>query len=103
MFKVWHNSSMSHKRYRIHVGERGRFVLPAALRRRLGVDEGDLLLLEVLEGDTLRIRKAADVAAEGRGLFRELAPELDLAAELVEDRRAEAERETAAPDRTARR
>jgi AbrB family looped-hinge helix DNA binding protein len=93
---------MSHKSYRIYVGERGRFVLPAALRRRLDVDEGDLLVLEVLEGDTLRIRKAADVAEDGRGLFRDLAPGIDLAAELMEERRAEAERETTATDPIAR-
>ena len=89
---------MSHVRYTVHVGERGRFVLPAALRRRLDFEQGDLLVLDVVEEDTLRIRKAADVAEESRGLLRDLAPGVDLAAELIEDRRAEAERDTAATD-----
>lgn len=100
---MWQSFFMSHNRYTVHVGERGRFVLPAALRRRLDVHEGDLLVLEVVEERTLRIRKAADVANEARGLFRDLAPEVDLAAELIEDRRAEAERETAVTGRPARR
>jgi AbrB family looped-hinge helix DNA binding protein len=100
---LWHTSTMSHNRYTVHLGERGRFVLPAVLRRRLEFDQGDLLVLEIVEDDTLLIRKAADIAEEARGLFREVAPGVDLAAELIEDRRAEAEHETAGTDPIARR
>jgi AbrB family looped-hinge helix DNA binding protein len=94
---------MSHNLYTVHLGERGRFVLPAVLRRRLEFDQGDLLVLEVVEDDTLLIRKAADVAQQSRGLFREVAPGVDLAAELIEERRAEAEHKTPGTDPVARR
>jgi AbrB family looped-hinge helix DNA binding protein len=93
---LWHNLGMSHTRYTVQVGDRGRFVLPAEVRRSLDVDQGDLLVLDLeTEGETLHLRKAADVAQGGRGLFRGLAPGADLAAELLEDRRAEAQRQNA--------
>jgi bifunctional DNA-binding transcriptional regulator/antitoxin component of YhaV-PrlF toxin-antitoxin module len=85
---------MDHTRYTIQLGERGRFVLPAEVRRCIHVDKGDFLVLDV-EKDTLHLRKAEDVAQEARGLFRDLAPGRDLAAELIGDRRAEAAREEA--------
>jgi AbrB family looped-hinge helix DNA binding protein len=88
---------MAHKRYTIHVGERGRLVLPAEVRRALGVDRGDLLALDLDEdAATLQVRTAGNVARAARGLLRNLAPGVDLAAELIADRRNEAEREEAA-------
>jgi AbrB family looped-hinge helix DNA binding protein len=91
---------MTHARYTIQIDARGRFVLPAGVRRSLAVDRGDLLVLEV-DDETVRLRKAVDVALSGRGLFRDLAPGADLAAELIDDRRAEAERDDS--DELARR
>jgi len=84
---------MPHTRFTVQVGDRGRFVLPAMVRRHLDVDPGDLLVLEI-DGTTVQLRRATDVAESGRGLLRDLAPGDDLAAQLIEDRRAEAERET---------
>jgi AbrB family looped-hinge helix DNA binding protein len=97
---VWHSEDMAHSRYTVQVDARGRFVLPAGVRRCLDVDRGDLLVLE-MDDVTVQLRKAVDVARSGRGLLRDLAPGADLAAELMEDRRAEAEREDA--DKLARR
>jgi AbrB family looped-hinge helix DNA binding protein len=85
---------MPHTRVTVQVGDRGRFVLPAPVRRRLDVGPGDLLVLEMDEA-TVRLRKAADVAQSARGLLRDVAPREDLAAQLMEERRAEAEREGA--------
>jgi bifunctional DNA-binding transcriptional regulator/antitoxin component of YhaV-PrlF toxin-antitoxin module len=91
---------MSHKRYTVHVGERGRLVLPAEVRRCLDVVRGDVLALDFDEASqTLRLRTAGEVARSGRGLLRDLAPGVDLTAELLADRRQEAERENAAPER----
>lgn len=88
---------MAQDRFTVPVGERGRIVLPAEVRRRLGVAGGSLLVLELGPDDaTLQVRRAADVAGAARGLFRDLAPGSDLAAELIDDRRREAEREHAA-------
>lgn len=85
---------MAHKSYRVHVGERGRVVLPAEVRRALGVERGDVLAIELDESQrTLRVRTAAEVARSARGMLRDLAPGADLTAELIADRRAEAARE----------
>jgi AbrB family looped-hinge helix DNA binding protein len=95
---------MAHKSYTAHVGDRGRLVLPAEVRRRLQVNPGDLLLLELDEDTaTLRVRTAGEVARSGRGLLRHVAPGEDLTAELLSDRRAEAEQESAASNLAAER
>jgi bifunctional DNA-binding transcriptional regulator/antitoxin component of YhaV-PrlF toxin-antitoxin module len=87
---------MPARRYTVHVDQRGRFVLPADVRRDLAVDGGGLIVLDVeFDHETVRLRKAVDVARSARGLLRDLAPDVDLAAELIEGRRAEAERESA--------
>jgi AbrB family looped-hinge helix DNA binding protein len=92
-----HNNDMAHKIYKVRVGERGRVVLPARVRRSLGVEPGDVLALELDESDrTLRVRTAAEVARSARGLLRDVALAVDLAAELIADRREEARREDAA-------
>lgn len=83
---------MSHERFTAHVGERGRLVVPAAVRRRLQLDPGDLLVIEEQE-DSFVVRKAADVAHGFRGYLRNVEPDRDLAAELIAERREEAERE----------
>jgi AbrB family looped-hinge helix DNA binding protein len=87
-----HTSDMAHERFTAHVGERGRLVVPAAVRRRLQLAPGDLLVIEE-EEDRFVVRKAADVAHGFRGYLRELEPDRDLAAELIAERREEAERE----------
>ena len=92
---------MAHKRFTVHLGERGRLVIPAEVRRRMRVKQGDLLALDLdEESETLEVRTAADVARSGRGLLRDLAPGADLTTELIQDRREETEREAKA-DRPA--
>jgi AbrB family looped-hinge helix DNA binding protein len=92
---MWYIRSMAHERFTAHVGDRGRFVLPADVRRRLHLEHGDLLVIDVDdEHDGFVVRKASDVAHGFLGVFRASAPERDLAAELLEDRRAEAKHET---------
>jgi AbrB family looped-hinge helix DNA binding protein len=83
---------MAHERFTTHVGDRGRFVLPADVRRRLHLEPGDLLVIDV-DDDTLVVRKATDVAHGFRGFLRDTAPGRDLAGELLDERRVEAERE----------
>jgi AbrB family looped-hinge helix DNA binding protein len=83
---------MAHYRFTAHVGERGRFVVPAAVRKRLHLDPGDLLVIEEMENSFV-VRKAADIAHGFRGYLRDLEPRADLAGELIKERRNEAERE----------
>jgi AbrB family looped-hinge helix DNA binding protein len=93
---------MAHTRFTVHLGERGRLVIPAEVRRRMGVKRGDLLALDLDDqGKLLEVRTAADVARSARGLLRDLAPGVDLTTELIEDRREEARREAAADEHVA--
>lgn len=92
---------MAHERFTVHVGDRGRFVLPAEVRRRLDLNTGDRLVIDIDdEEDVFIVRKASDVAHGLRGYLRATAPDRDLAAELIAQRREEAQREE--PDVTGR-
>jgi AbrB family looped-hinge helix DNA binding protein len=87
---------MSHERFTTHVGDRGRFVLPADVRRRLHLKSGDLLVIDVdEENESLVVRKATDVAHGFRGFLGKSEPGRNLAEELLEERRAEAARDAA--------
>jgi AbrB family looped-hinge helix DNA binding protein len=46
------------------VGKHGTLVLPARLRRKLGLDEGSLVLIEEEPSGSLRLRPAAAVPVE---------------------------------------
>lgn len=88
-----HNGDMSHmERFTVQLGERGRLVLPAPLRRALGLHDGDQLVLDV-DGDTIRLAKAREIAAAGRGMFADKAGP-SMVDELLGERRAEARRES---------
>ena len=91
---------MSHERFTTHIGERGRFVVPADIRRHLRLAEGDLVVIDVRD-DSFVVRKAADVAHGFRGYLNDLAPGRSLASELVAERRVEAKRESRKRSRSA--
>jgi len=79
--------------YMVQVGARGRLVLPAATRARLGVKEGDRMILTVEPDGSARLRSVAEVARSAQGIFRHLAPGRRLSDELIKERRREARRE----------
>jgi AbrB family looped-hinge helix DNA binding protein len=71
------------------VGDRGRLVLPSALRRRMAVKAGDAVILTD-EGDgSYRIIRRADLIQRLRGSWRQ-AGGRRLSAELIAERRREA-------------
>ncbi|MDX3900517.1 MAG: AbrB/MazE/SpoVT family DNA-binding domain-containing protein [Sphingobium sp.] len=72
----------------------GKIVLPAELRRELGFNEGDRLVIE-REGDSLVIKSYAQVIREVQAEFRKLVPPggPSMVDELIAERRAEAARE----------
>jgi len=85
--------------YAVTVAERGRVVLPAAVRERLNIKEGDRVTLRVEPDGTLTLQTAAAFAQSLVGAFKHLAPGRMLSDELVAGRRREAaqeEREMAA-------
>ena len=71
----------------------GRVVIPAPLRRRLGLKPGDQVVIDA-EEDGLRLRSYAQVLSDVQGYFCKLAkPGESAVDELLADRRAEAVRE----------
>lgn len=79
--------------YVVQLAPRGRLVLPAGARGRLGLREGDRLILTVEADGNLRMRSVRDVVRSARGMFRHLARGRSVVAELLEERRREARRE----------
>jgi AbrB family looped-hinge helix DNA binding protein len=79
----------------VTLGERGRLVLPARLRKRLNLHQGDRVLLSLDANGAVRLVSAREVARRSRGMFADLAPERSLVDELIAERHAEAAKEDA--------
>jgi AbrB family looped-hinge helix DNA binding protein len=77
------------KRFTVALGQRGRLVLPAPLRRQLDLRTGDRLIVTVDAEGGVRVVSARDQARRLRGLNRDLVPERSLADELIVERRPE--------------
>lgn len=75
------------------VAEGGHIVIPAEYRRALGIEEGDEVVLELADGE-LHIFTRQHAIERAQALYRQYAsPDRDLVQELIDERRAEAERE----------
>ena len=79
--------------FRIKVDKSGRILLPAELRARHQISEGDTLVL-IDDEQGLHVKTHAQVLAEAQAYFAGLAPkDVSLSKELLQDRRKEAQRE----------
>jgi AbrB family looped-hinge helix DNA binding protein len=76
----------------VHVGHQGRLVIPASLRKSLGIGEGDTLIARSDQG-RLVLEKPEAILARVRQRFRRVPTEISLVDELIEERRVEARRE----------
>jgi AbrB family looped-hinge helix DNA binding protein len=88
----WYILSMAHDEIQVTVGERGRVVLPSAVRTELDLKPGTHMLLTTEHDGSLRLRPYRVVAEQSRGLLRDL-PGGSMVDELLAERRAEAARE----------
>lgn len=78
---------------RVKIIEGGKLVIPASMRRMLGIVPGDTVVLDVTDG-MLRVRSLPAAVARAQEILRRHVPEgLSLADELVADRHREAEHE----------
>lgn len=78
---------------RVKMGTNGRLVIPAGLRKEIGLTDGKSVLLETVEGE-LRVRPMEDVVLHAQERLRKfLGGEKSLSEDLIADRRAEARRE----------
>ena len=92
----WYDSRMYHARAcQVTVGDRGRIVLPAAVRKALGLSTGSRMLLSTEADGSLRLRPYRAVADHSRGLLADLASaDVCLVDELLAERRREVARDT---------
>ncbi len=91
---MWYITHMAHADQKVTIGERGRLVLPSAVRRELDLKPGTHMLLSTEEDGSLRLRPYRAVATQNRGLLRDL-PGGSMVDELLDERRAEAVQEDA--------
>jgi AbrB family looped-hinge helix DNA binding protein len=91
---MWHSSSEMAKRQTIEVtvGPQGRLVVPAPLRRRLGIEAGDVLVARA-QDDRLVLERRDAILARVRGRLVGVPGEVSMVDELIAERREEAKRE----------
>ena len=94
ILRVWHNAeAMALSEHVVNVGPQGRIVIPARIRRELGLGEGTALALRT-EGGRLILEPRGEVLRRMRERYSRIAGKERLADELIRDRRAEARRES---------
>jgi AbrB family looped-hinge helix DNA binding protein len=75
------------------MSEGGRVVVPAEIRKALGLEEGGVVLWELKEGEA-RLTTRRERLRRAQAQVREYVPAgVSLSDELIAERRAEAERE----------
>jgi AbrB family looped-hinge helix DNA binding protein len=80
--------------YHVTVTERGRFVLPAEVRDRLNIRDGDKVSLMIEEDGAVTLQTREVAIRRLRGMFKHLAKPGRLASdELIAERRREAKKE----------
>jgi AbrB family looped-hinge helix DNA binding protein len=77
---------------RVKVGPKGRVVVPAPIRRQLGIEEGTELMARV-EGDGVVLEPPSAAIRRLQELFAHIPPDVSLVDELIAERREEARRE----------
>ncbi len=88
---MWHNRRVNP--IRVQIGPKGRVVLPAPIRRQLGLAEGTELMARI-EGDGIVLEPRSVAVSRLQALVRAAVPEgVGLVDELLADRKAEARRE----------
>jgi len=79
--------------HRTRITDGGRLVIPAEFRRKLGLNPGDSVVIDIADGE-LRVRSLRAAVQRAQALVRRYIPAgVSLSEELIRDRRAEAKRE----------
>jgi AbrB family looped-hinge helix DNA binding protein len=64
--------------HRVKVSSKHQIAIPAAVRRRLAIDAGDHLLVEIQDGTIVLIPEPKDAVQELKGLYREIWEGVDI-------------------------
>lgn len=75
----------------VSVGPKGRVVIPAGIRRQLGIEEGSELVA-LVEGQAVVLVPRAAIKSRLRSIFADVGP--SMRHELIAERRAEAARDS---------
>lgn len=86
--------------YQAKVVAGGKVVIPAALRREMGIATGDSLVVDRLPGGGIVLKTYAQVVKETQSAFRALLPP-DYAGNMVDELIAEREADAALEDAAA--
>ncbi|GEM_PF-1006268 len=74
--------------------EKGRLLIPAELRRELGFQEKDAVMIESSGPGEFRVIRLEKMVKEARGMYTHLKdPGVDITADFINERRQEAKRE----------
>lgn len=76
----------------VKVGPKGRVVVPAPIRRELGIEEGAELMARV-DGDAIILEPRSAAIRRLQALFAHIPRDRSLVDELIAERREEARRE----------
>jgi AbrB family looped-hinge helix DNA binding protein len=76
----------------IQLGAQGRLVIPASLRKSMGLNPGDKLVARQV-GDSIVLERREAVERRLKGRFADLPSDVSLADELIAERRREAQQE----------
>lgn len=77
----------------VKIVDGGKLVIPASMRRDLGFSVGDIVLVDIDDGE-LRVRSVSRAIQRAQEIVRKYVPEdVGLVDELITERRREAERE----------
>jgi AbrB family looped-hinge helix DNA binding protein len=78
----------------VKIIEGGKLVIPAAMRRAMGIARGDTVVVELLPDGELRVRPLASAVREAQAIVRKsVRPDRSLADELIRERKRDAVRE----------
>jgi AbrB family looped-hinge helix DNA binding protein len=75
----------------VSVGPKGRVVIPASIRRELGIDEGSELVA-LVEGEAVVLVPRSAIKSRLRSMFADVG--VSMRDELLSERRAEAAKES---------
>ena len=74
----------------VKIIEGGKLVIPAAMRRAMGIGRGDTVVVELLPDGELRVRPLASAVREAQEIVRKsVRPDRSLADELMRERNRE--------------
>jgi len=80
-------------RVRMRIGAKGRLVIPAAMREKLGMKDGDTVILRVVDGELLIATRESRLRRLREWARQNIPPGVSLADELSAERREAAKYE----------